>query len=340
MHTVLAPGVSHRRQLHAMGDPRGNRLTDIPGVRDHRERVRVRTVQAVAGHRCGGLTQFCFWVAIPALVFSVIAEQQIGALLNWPFVLVFGGVTSAVALLLFLGARFWKGMELGTATMFAMVSVVSNTGIIGLPLQHALFGKAAAVLATLAIMIVLIVVLVQVLVLETLMRDEGQAVSALGPLRHAVLNPVILSAILGVAVAVSPIELPKMVMNYLNVLGGAMAPCALFAVGMALDPGAIRRTGSVVAAATFVKLVALPALVLAVALILRFEPHMTVALVISAAVPTAKNEFILSEKYHQAEEITAETISATTAFAVVTLVLWLLVLSWIFPGAFSLSQGS
>lgn len=285
----------------------------------------------------GSLTQFAFWVAIPALVFGVIAEQEIDALLNWSFILVFGGVTSVMALLLFFGARFWKGMDLGTATMLAMVSVVSNTGIIGLPLLHALLGKNAAVLGTLAIVVVLVVVIVQVLVLETATRGEGEALSIMGPIKNAVLNPVIMSAILGVMVAASPISLPKMVVDYLDILGGALAPCALFAVGMVINPTAIRRTGSLVAVATFVKLIALPSIVFAIALILRFDPLMTVALVISAAVPTAKNEFILSEKYHQAEELTAETVSATTALAVVTLIVWLLILSWTFPGAFSLS---
>lgn len=293
--------------------------------------------KVLPGNVAGSLTQFAFWVAIPALVFGVIAEQEISSLLNWPFILVYGGVTSVLALLLFLAARLWKGMDLGMATMFAMVSVVSNTGIIGLPLLHALFGRDAAVLATLAIIVVIVVVVVQVLVLETVTRGEGQSVSLLGPLRNAILNPMIMAAILGVIVAASPVTLPKMVVDYLDVLGGALAPCALFAVGMVIDPLAIKRTGSVVAVATFFKLIALPSIVFAIALILRFDPLMTVALVISAAVPTAKNEFILSEKYHQAEEITAETVSATTALAVVTLIVWLLILSWVFPDAFSLS---
>jgi len=53
-------------------------------------------------------------------------------------------------------------------------------------------------------------------------------------------------------------------------------------------------------------------------------------------VPTAKTEFILAKQYHQLEEVVADTISFTTAAAVVTLIGWLVVLSWVYPGAFSL----
>jgi predicted permease len=55
-----------------------------------------------------------------------------------------------------------------------------------------------------------------------------------------------------------------------------------------------------------------------------------------SAVPTAKTEFLLAKQYHQSEELVADTISFTTAVAVVTLIVWLLLLSWIYPGAFSL----
>jgi len=285
----------------------------------------------------GVLIQFIFHVSIPAVMFVIIAQEEIETLLDWPFIIAFGGVTFAMFLAVLVGARYWRKTPLGAATMLATISVGSNTAIIALPLLHSLFGPKAAVLAAIANVIMVTVFLVQIFILEAAeAKDSSEKSSLLAHVKNTLLNPVILSTILGVAYAITPFSLPKLATDYLNLLAAALTPCALFAIGMSLKPASIVKSGRLIVFASLVKLVGLPLVVFAVARLMELDPLLTVAAVVAAAVPTAKTEFILAKQYHQLEEVVADTISFTTAAAVVTLIAWLIVLSWVYPGAFSL----
>jgi len=285
----------------------------------------------------GALIQFIFYVSIPALLFLLIAQEEIETLFNWPFIITFGGVTFVLFAGILLGSLYLRKSSLGPATMLATICVGANTAIIGLPLLHSIFGQKVAVLAAVANVIMVMVFLVQILILEAAgARGASSKGSSLAHVKNALLNPVILSTILGVAYAITPFGLPKLATDYLDLLGAAVTPCALFAIGMSIKPDSIAKSGPAIVFASTVKLVVLPALVFAVARLLELDPLLTIAAVISAAVPTAKTEFLLAKQYQQSEELVADTISFTTAVAVGTLIVWLVVLSWVYPGAFSL----
>lgn len=284
----------------------------------------------------GALIQFVFFIAIPALLFVVIAQEKIENLLNWPFIAAYGGVVGAVFLIILFGAMFWQKMALAAATMLATISVGSNTAIIGLPLLHTLFGHKVVVFAAITNVIVVILFLVQVFFLEASRSNgtDGEG-STLVHLKNTLLNPIILSVILGVAYAITPFGLPAIVTDYMELLGAALTPCALFAIGMSIKLDDLMKSGALMVFASTVKLIVLPILVLMVARLIGLDPLLTIAAVVAAAVPTAKSEFILAKQYHASEELVAGTVSLTTAVSIVTLIVWLLVLSYIYPGTFA-----
>lgn len=230
------------------------------------------------------LIQFVFYVGIPALLFVAIAQQDTNDLLNWPFIATFGGATGVVFLLILIGARFLRGIELGAATMIAMISVASNTGIIGLPLLHSLFGHKAIVLAALANIIMVGFILIQIILLEmAIPQAPGKTGSKLRHIRKAVLNPIVLATIIGLAYAISPFSVPAIFVNYLDVLSASVAPCALFAVGMSIKPASLLKSGPVILFASSIKLVGLASLVLAITHLLDLSPLISTVAVISAA---------------------------------------------------------
>jgi malonate transporter and related proteins len=77
------------------------------------------------------LVQFVYYVAIPALLFVIIAQQEIDSLLDWPFIIAFGGAVSAVSLLIFLGVLYWRGADVGSAIIVAMICVQCNNVTLG-----------------------------------------------------------------------------------------------------------------------------------------------------------------------------------------------------------------
>lgn len=285
----------------------------------------------------GALTQFVFYTAIPAILFVIIAKQDLKDLANWPFIAVYAGPALAIFLIMFFAAHYWRQLSSGDAAMLAMASIISNTGIIALPLLHELYGEKAVVLAALANIIAVVFVLILILILELANAEEGGGKAAVFKhLENALLNPVILSTILGIAFAISPLTLPTLVVDYLNLMASALAPCALFAVGMSIKISDVIKTGSTIALTTLVKLIIFPTAVLLCAQAAGLDSLAATAAVIAAAVPTAKNVFILSQRYHQYEDVAAETVSVTTALSVVTLIGWLLLLSHLYPESFSI----
>ncbi|MEM9256313.1 MAG: AEC family transporter [Pseudomonadota bacterium] len=282
------------------------------------------------------LIRFLFYVAVPAIMFGTIAEQNLQGLLNWPFIMAFGSATAIVFVFALTGSLIYQKGNLGAATMSSMTPVVANTAIIGLPLLHSLFGKPGVVLASLANILIVVLLLIEVVLLEAVeTKSQSGPWSRLQAMRNAVLNPIVLSTLLGVAYAVSPLPMPVMAGSYFDTLGAAVAPCALFAVGMSLRPASLLESGGPVFILAGLKLIVLPCIALALVELLNINSLVAVAVVLCAALPTAKNQFILSQRYRQAEQLTTNMVSLTTVASVATLLLWLLLLARLYPSAFS-----
>ncbi|MEM8564063.1 MAG: AEC family transporter [Pseudomonadota bacterium] len=280
------------------------------------------------------LIQFLFYVSIPAIMFGTIAEQNLASLVNWSFILVFGLATAIIFIIALIAGSIWQRGNLGGITMSAMTPVISNAAIIGLPLMHSLFGKPGVILASLANIMIVILLLSEVVLLEAA-STETKSGSRLQPLKNAVINPIVASTVLGVAYAVSPLSMPAIASSYFDLLGAAVGPCALFAVGMSLRPASLLESGGPVLVLSTLKLIVMPCIALALAKLLAVDPLVAVAAVLCAALPTAKNQFIMSQKYHQAEELSANMVSLTTATSVITLIAWLLLLARLYPSAFT-----
>jgi hypothetical protein len=141
-----------------------------------------------------------------------------------------------------------------------------------------------------------------------------------------VLNPLVLSTVLGTAWAITGAPVPKLVENLLKIFGDALAASALFAIGLGLSFDGVRSNFRRSMLLAVVKLVIMPALVWGLALLLGVDPRFTTAAVVCAAVPTAKTVYILSSEHHCEEPLVASTISLTTLLSTVSLVFWLSVL--------------
>lgn len=279
------------------------------------------------------LIQFAFWVAIPALLFLIISQESIDRLFNAAFYVSYAGGTLIIFLLILFGALYWRKMSLGDATMLTLMSVLSNTAFVALPILHAAFGHKAVLPAAIATVISVVFLLIAVVLLEkSAISGEGQQASSLTNIRHALLNPVVLSTVLGVAYAFTGWDLPPVVVNYLTPLSAAVTPCALFAIGMSIRFESLRVGIKTIVFASAVKLVVVPGIIFMLALLVGLEPMFAIAATVCAAVPTAKNVFILASQYEASKELAAATISITTAASTVTLLIWLFVLAHVYPG--------
>jgi malonate transporter and related proteins len=288
-----------------------------------------------------GLVQFAYYVAMPALLFSVVAKEPTAAMFDLPFLASFGGGSLLAWAMVGVGSLVLARRGVALATVDGLAAAMTNTGFVALPVLHGMFGQRALLPAAIATLFVAVVMFpLGVILLE---RRRGAAGGAARPpasiLRHTLTNPMVAPTLLGLAYSAAGLTLPDMVDGYLGVLAGALTPSALFAIGLGLQVEDIRHNARSAGLLAAVKLLGLPGLVLAIALQLQLSPFSAVAAVVCAAVPTAKTLFILSSEYDTGRELAAATIALTTLASVGTLPAWLVVLAHLYPSVFPVPPG-
>ena len=145
--------------------------------------------------------------------------------------------------------------------------------------------------------------------------------------KQILLNPMVLSTLVGLAWAIAGLPIPAPVAAYLNIFAAALTPCALFAIGLGLSVAGLRANLRTSLLLAVVKLVVMPLIVYGLCLATGLSPLYTIAAVVCAAVPTAKTVYILAGEYKVEEPLVAATVSITTLLSVPTLLIWLTLLS-------------
>jgi malonate transporter and related proteins len=276
-----------------------------------------------------GLVHFAYNVAMPALLIVTIAQEPARNLLEWRFLLAFGGGSMLCFVLVYLVVLAGLKRKSASSTMYGMTAAMTNTGFVALPILHSIYGQPAVLPAAVATMFVAVVMFPLTVVLL-----EGDRAGPRGPstgagvlAKQIVFNPMVLSTLVGLAWAVVGLPIPAPIAAYFNIFAGALTPCALFAIGLGLSVESIRSNLAASVVLTVVKLVVVPVIVYGLSVALKLSPLYTIAAVICAAVPTAKTVYILAREHKEEEQLVAATVSMTTMLSVATLLGWIYVLS-------------
>ncbi len=275
----------------------------------------------------GPLVQFAYNVAMPALVFITIAEEKLGALLDWGFIAAFGGGSMLCFGAVYAAARVRGDRGKGASALIGASAAMTNTGFVALPVLQALYGGPGVLAA--AVATVLVAVLMFPPLIGLLERDREAASgrrSTSTLIRIILLNPLIISTVLGLAWSLSGLPVPAPLGALARMFGDTLTGCALFSIGLGFSLPALRHDWRISAILSLVKLVLVPGVVWIVAHACGLNPFQTLAAVVCAAVPTAKTAYVLASEYDVEHDVVAATVSMTTLFSVPTLLAWIYVL--------------
>jgi predicted permease len=273
------------------------------------------------------LVGFAYNVAMPALIFVTIAPEPVRGLLNWGFLVAFGGGSLLCFAAVFLAARARASRGLGSSAMLGATASMTNTGFVALPILQAMYGPRGVLPAAIATVFVAVAMFPILIVLLEMDRARSDRLHPLALANRVVTNPLMISTILGLVWSIGGLPVPAFFKAYATIFADALTPCALFSIGLGLSLGGLR--GDLVASAwlTVLKLVIMPLAVYGLCMVCRVDAFHTVAAVVCAAVPTAKTAYVLAGEYRVEERMVASTISITTLLSVVTLLGWLYALS-------------
>jgi malonate transporter len=273
------------------------------------------------------LMRFAYYVAMPSLVFQTIADESLHSLLDWRFLAAFGGGSLICFAAVMMFVRIACGAGVGKSAMLAAAVSMTNTGFVALPILKTLFGQPGVLAAAIATVFVGAMMFpILVLLLEIGRYDTSHNVRTAALIRQVVTNPVILATIFGLLWSILGSQLPGPVASILTMLGEALTPCALFAIGLDLTLTELRERLGLYALLTALKLAIMPLVVYALCVAADLGRTATIAAVVCSAVPTAKSAYVLAVEYDVEKTVVGAVISMTTLFSVITLLGWLYVL--------------
>jgi predicted permease len=279
-----------------------------------------------------GLNGFVLFFALPCMLFQFGAKTPIAQLLDASafFMYLFCAlVMVAFVVAVTLNKRFgWNDAAFG-----ALVGAFPNTGFMGVPLLVALLGTAAAGPAIVTIVIDMVITTSLCIALSRLdgAGQQGVSQAAKNALLGVVKNPLPWAILLGTLFSAFQIELPGPVEKTVALLGDAASPVALFTIGAVLarsqkiahheQHGPLTWKDYVPVA--LIKLFLHPLLVLAVGLAVismgvPIDAFALKVMVLVAALPSASNVAMLSERFGADNGRIARIILVSTAAAFLT----------------------
>jgi predicted permease len=275
-------------------------------------------------HAVSELNRFVVWLALPALLFSIMAHASLAALWQPGFVAAFG----LGSLLLFCATVLLRRHSLADAGLDGLNAAYPNTGYMGFPLAAAALGPASLPLMTLATIVTVCFVFAAAIICievgQQTERDPWRLARRVG--MALARNPLLVAPALGALASAGGLALPGSLERFLSLLGAAASPCALVALGafLAQARAGRRPAWGAVALLTGLKLLALPVLVwLLAAPLFGLPPLQVQAAVLAAALPTGTGPFMLAEYYRRDAGVTSATILASTVLSVLTVAAYL-----------------
>src|ERR1700690_1474086 len=149
-----------------------------------------------------GLIHFAYNIAMPALLIVTIAQEPSRSLINWRFLVAFGGGSLLCFLLVFGIMSVRASRSLASRTMHGMAASMTNTGFVALPVLQAIYGPRAVLPAAIATVFVAVVMFSVTAVLPELGQRDGSRTAPMVTVKHIVLNPMVLSTLIGMLLSV------------------------------------------------------------------------------------------------------------------------------------------
>lgn len=191
---------------------------------------------------------------------------------------------------------------------------------VGLALAQSLAGPRGV--ALMALIIGICVPLANTFAVYALARHRQT-----GVLREMAINPLILATVSGLIANALGFEMPTLLETFLTRLGSASLALGLLCIGAGLTFASVHEERRTMGYFVAVKLIAMPALALALVHLLGLTGTPALIVMLFTALPTASSAYILAARMGGHAAPVAYAITVQTLLAMLTLPLWISLVS-------------
>ena len=232
------------------------------------------------------------------------------------------GISAGIQLLAVYGSKLlFRKYPRGEKSVLSYGMICSNSGFIGLPIAHLMFGDLGVIYTS-----------VFQIPLRFTMWTAGlslfTSVSRKDAFRKLARHPCIIAVFVGLALMAVPIQLPGVLSDALDSLSGCTVPLSMLVIGTILADAPIRSLFSrPVLWYSCLRLVLFPLLIWVLLRPLGLDPTLVNVCVLMTGMPAGSTGSILADKYGGAALFASELAFASTLCSIVTIPLLTLLLN-------------
>ena len=273
------------------------------------------------------INKFVFKVSLPVLLFKDIATTPIRDAFDPKFVIFcMVGTTIMFMCIWALTSIFLKDKSMVGA--FTQASARGSAAVLGIAFVQNIYGNSGMT----PLMIVSAVPLYNiysVIILTFCANNQDhsdKAATIKRAFKNILTNPIILGIAAGVPFSLLNIELPPLVLKTVTNVAQTATPMALLAVGAGFEGRKAIKKLKPTMIATFIKLVALPAIYFPFAIAMGFRESALVAILIMVGSPTTVTCYIMAKNMGNDGVLSSSIIVMATLLSSVTLTFWIFLL--------------
>lgn len=176
---------------------------------------------------------FVLKISLPALLLQSLASKDLHEIWLPDFFLIYASATILMFVVAFLIVSYYFNNNRTHASILSLGAAMSNTGLIGTAVLSLVMGQQAMTYISLVVILESVLLIPVVLILAELGSKSDVSIRQIMTDTAVMLlkNPLFMSVILGIALALLNIHIPQQLDQALALLGQTASPLALFSIG-------------------------------------------------------------------------------------------------------------
>jgi len=263
--------------------------------------------------------KFIFVVSLPFLIFTGIVKANIADVALRPILSII--LPTFIMILLSFSIGFITGLRKGRLGSFIQTTFHGNVSYIGLAVLFYLLGDEGFKRGSILVGFLILVNNTMAIAILSWASRKHQSMGK--ALMSIITTPVIIATFLGLLVLYMQIPVHKIIFKSMGIVANIALPLALIIIGASMSFSGIKQTFRLSLVTSFLKLIMLPALSLALCKVFSISPAEGLPGILLLATPTAITSYVLAHELGGDTHLASNTVTLSTLLAPVIYIVWI-----------------